>query len=70
MNNRKKYKVKKGVFFKSNVLTTRFLLKFSRQLIDLDFISDDLEDSSLFLKHWAKKLIIYAVCRLDRSDLF
>ena len=48
----------------------RFLVKFSKQLQNLNFIVANFGETGFLLKNWAQKLVVYVIGRLDRKDLF
>ena len=50
--------------------TIRFLFLFSKQFGEIKFLSEILNQECVFFKIWAKKLIIYALNRLTRTNLF
>lgn len=50
--------------------TIRFLFLFSKQFGEITFLSEILSQECVFFKIWAKKLIIYALKRLTRTNLF
>jgi hypothetical protein len=54
----------------SNENTVRFLFLFSKQFGKASFLSEKIKKNNIFFKIWAKKLIIYALNRLTRTNLF
>jgi len=64
------YFKKKILIFNSDNNTIRFLLLFSKQFCKASFLSEFFREDTIFLKIWGKKLIIYALNRLTRSNIF
>ena len=50
--------------------TIRFLYVFSKQFGEGYFLGEIFEKKYIFFKIWAKKLIIYALNRLTRTNIF
>jgi len=64
------FKIKNGFVVTSDNNTIRFLLLFSKQFCKASFLSEFFREDTIFLKVWGKKLIIYALNRLTRSNVF
>ncbi|AFP65640.1 hypothetical protein CMESO_496 (nucleomorph) [Chroomonas mesostigmatica CCMP1168] len=63
------FRLIKGCSVIGDEITLNFLIKFSKQFGKTNFVVLIVERNLVFVKEWAKKIIIYAINKLYRQNL-
>ncbi|ABW98059.1 hypothetical protein HAN_2g233 (nucleomorph) [Hemiselmis andersenii] len=63
-------KIIKGNLVKGDNLVIKFILRLNFQLENINFLIYILGSDQILIKDWAKKIVIYALNKLYRKNLF